>query len=174
MQTNHLPWNSRPAPPPDLAPRGVWPRWVDHTTSTVDEDIEALPTDRDFLAMRTIYRATGGMARSDDLSRLLADHRSADCLSLARLVLLGDVFGFEWRDVFWIPMFQFDLRDMSVKHNPRTVVNELATEFDGWTIALWFSEANHWLGEARPVDLLEANLPAVLKAARADRIVAGG
>lgn len=134
------------------------------------------PCERDFAALRTAYRASGGIARGDDLARLLDEHHSGDFVSLAMSILEGDLFAFQWQQTFWVPMFQFDLRDLSVKpnHNARLVLTELAGEFDGWALAQWFAEPNHSLHGARPVDVLNVNLPDVLQAARTDRFIAAG
>ncbi len=145
--------------------------WV---TPESDEGLRRVPSDRDFVAMRAGYRATGGMARGDDLARLLEDMQRGDVSTLARLIASGEVFGFEWHGSFWVPMFQFELRDLSVRPPVRQVQRELAEVFDGWTIAVWFAQRNSWLDEQRPVDLLETALPAVLHAARADRFIAFG
>lgn len=136
----------------------------------------AEPDDRDFAALCTAYRASGGIARGDDLARLLSEHHSGDFVSLAMAILEGDVFAFQWRRTFWVPMFQFDLREVSVKPKPgtRRVLTELAGEFDGWALARWFARPHHVLHGARPVDLLDANLPDVLQAARTDRFIAAG
>lgn len=134
------------------------------------------PCDHDFAMLRKAYRASGGIARGDDLARFLSEHHSGDFVSLAMLILEGDLFAFQWQQTFWVPMFQFDLSDLSVKPNPNAgqVLTELAGEFDGWALALWFAEPNHWLQGARPVDVLNANLPDVLQAARTDRFIAAG
>lgn len=133
-----------------------------------------LPNDRGFAAMRAAFRATGGLARADDLARLLDDHRQGVFPNLAALIDSGDVSGFEWRDALWVPMFQFELRDLSIKQRSRQVLAELPVSYDGWAIAAWFVRPNSWLNERRPVDLLDSNLPALLDAARADRFVALG
>lgn len=145
--------------------------WV---TPQPDESLHRVPSDRDFVAMRAGYRATGGVARGDDLARLLEDMQRGDVSTLARLIASGEVFGFDWHGNFWVPMFQFELRDLSVKPSVRQVQRELAEAFDGWTIAVWFAQRNAWLGEERPVDLLDSQLSAVLHAARADRFMATG
>lgn len=132
-----------------------------------------LPNDRGFAAMRAAFRATGGLARADDLARLLDDRRGV-FPGLATLIDSGDGSGFEWRDVLWVPMFQFELRDLSIKQRSRQVLAELPVSYDGWVIAAWFVRPNSWLNERRPVDLLDSNLPALLDAARADRFVALG
>jgi Protein of unknown function (DUF2384) len=126
----------------------------------------------EFIAMRAAYQATGGAACGDDLARLLQEHHCGDFVSLARLIVSGGVFGFEWHHTFWIPMFQFDPTDLSVRPGPQKVLAELATEFDGWTLALWFAQPNAWLNDRRPVDMLDTNLAAVVDAARADRFIA--
>ncbi len=132
------------------------------------------PNERGFTAMRTAYRATGGLASEDDLERLLQDCRLADPVSLAGRLDSGEVFGFDWQHRLWIPMFQFNLRDLSVKPVPQQVRAELSGEFYGWTLAAWFTQRNAWLNHRRPIDLLDTDLPAVLEAARADRFVATG
>ena len=171
-------YSARTAPKPIAFPRGtsvLSPTASFETTASMPaESIDTIPSDRDFFEMRAAYQATGGTARGDDLGRLLEDHRRGDGASLARLVVSGEVFGFEWQRLFWVPMFQFELRDLSLKPGPRRVLAELASEFDGWTLAIWFSQPNCWLNERRPVDVLDSNLPAVLGAARADRFIAAG
>jgi hypothetical protein len=140
------------------------------------EQASAEPCGRDFAAMCETYRASGGMARGDDLARMLSERQAGDFVSLAMLILERDVFAFQWQQSFWVPMFQFDIRDLSVKTNPnaRQVMSELVDQFDGWALAVWFAQPNHWLHDARPVDLLNSNLADVLEAARADRFIAAG
>jgi hypothetical protein len=132
------------------------------------------PSDAGFAAMQSAFRASGGLARGDDLVRWLQGHSNGDLASLAKLIVTAELFSFEWRDTFWVPMFQFDLNDLSIKRGPRKVLVELATEFDSWNLAAWFAQPNSWLSNARPVDLLDHNLAAVLRAARADRLIAAG
>ena len=138
------------------------------------DDEDELPSDRDFIAMLAAYRATGGIARTDDLARMLNEQRRAGLDGLAGLIARGAVFGFEWRGAFWLPMFQFEPHDLSVKPAPRQVVAELTDEFDGWALAVWFAQPNSWLQDRRPVDLLDSRLSQVLEAARTDRFIAIG
>ena len=128
--------------------------------------------DAAFIAMRAAYHALGGLARGDDVGRLLEDRVRGDFVSLARLIVDGEVFAFEWRHTYWIPMFQFDLADLSIRRGLREVLPELAGRFDGWRLAAWFIEPNEWLGCEKPVDLMDSRLSEVVQAARADRFVA--
>ena len=127
-----------------------------------------------FTALLSAFRASGGTARGDDLARLLEDHQHGDFVSLARLIAKGHVFGFDWRGVLWIPMFQYDLCTLAIRAGPQQVLAELAGAFDGWALASWFAQPNAWLGDRRPVDLLDSDLAGVLQAARADRFIAAG
>lgn len=127
-----------------------------------------------FDALRHVFRQTGGIARGDDLGRLLEDRHSGDFVTLARFIAAGEVFGFEWRAMFWVPMFQFELRDLTLKYGARSVLSELSPVFDGWRLSVWFAEPNSWLADRIPVDLLDHDLRAVRDAARADRFVATG
>ena len=127
----------------------------------------------EFAAMRAEYRANGGFAGGDDLARLLQDCGRGSFASLARGVVAGEVFGFEWRHTFWIPLFQFT-EDLTVKPGLKAVLAELASEYDGRRLAEWFVEPNGWLEARRPIDVLDASPDEVLQAARADRFVATG
>lgn len=145
----------------------------DASARNLDQE-EGLHSEREFSALRAEYGTSGGIVKGDDLARLFADRRVGDYVSLARHVGKGEVFGFEWQHALWIPMFQFDLDDLSVREQPRQVRVELEGHFAGWDVADWFVQRNVWLGRRRPVDLLSSDLPAVLQAARADRFIAAG
>jgi hypothetical protein len=127
-----------------------------------------------FAALTLSYRPSGGIARGDDVGRMLADHGPATFISMARLLEDEAIFGFNWNASLWIPMFQFELSDLSLKVEPGRVRAELGEEFDGWTVSAWFVEPNAWLARRRPIDLLESDIEAVLLAARADLFVAAG
>jgi hypothetical protein len=88
-----------------------------------------------------------------------------DAVSLAKLVHSGGVFGFEWRGSLWIPMFQFDANDLSVRRGPQRVRAALPKSCQGWALAAWFASPNASLHEDRPVDLLPLDLGAVIDAA---------
>lgn len=139
-----------------------------------DGGLGAVPTSRGFVKMLSAYHASGGMARGDNLGRLLDDWQCGDFVSLARLIASGEIFSFRWHGENWVPMFQFDLRDLSCRPGPRQVSAELKSVFDDWTLAVWFIQPNSWLQAQRPLALLESDLPAVLQAARADRFIAAG
>lgn len=120
------------------------------------------------------YKTCGGTARADDLALLLEERKKGDFVSLAKRIVSRDVFSFEWQNHFWVPMFQFNLQDMSVKQEVRRVAHELHAVLDNWTLALWFTEPNAWLKGKRPVDMVDRQFSEVLHAARADRFVATG
>jgi len=140
----------------------------------LDGDIGSPPSDHDFIMMHAVYRASGGIARADELAGSLEEHACGDFVGLARLIVSRQIFSFQWHDSFWVPMFQFDRRSLHVKAGPRQVLHELTTVFDGWTLATWFAQPNGWLKEHRPIDLLDSKLAAVVEAARADRFIAAG
>jgi hypothetical protein len=123
------------------------------------------PNSGAFVNMLGVFRASGGTARGDDLGRLLEDHRCGDFVSLARLIVSDDIFGFEWRHSYWVPMFQFDLSDLSTRIGPQQVRAALGVD-EGWRAAVWFARPNRWLMGQRPVDLIESELIAVINAAR--------
>lgn len=145
-----------------------------NATSPPQRQTAPTPSDAQFRGLRSAYGQSGGLARGDDLARLLQDRQQGDFVSLARVLVAREVFGFKWRDQLWVPMFQFELRDLSIKRAHRPVLAELAPVFDNWSLADWFARPNSWLGSQSPVQMLGSNLAAVLNAARADRFIACG
>ena len=145
-----------------------------HTPLLPDALFDEIPTRGGFTSLLAAFRATGGTARGDDVARLLEDHGHGDFIALAKLIASGEVFGFDWRGELWIPMFQFELRDLSVNPATQQVLAALGCGFDGWSSAAWFARPNSCLNFQAPVDLLATRLPDVLDAARTDRFIAVG
>ena len=139
--------------------------------------IDLAPSSGGFRTLSAAFRASGGIARADDLARLLCDrvaddgNGDGDASSLDHLLARAKVFSFAWRDSVWLPMFQFDLRRLSVQQAPQQVRAELlgTCATDGWDCASWFALPHAALQQRAPVDMLAFDLPGVLNAARADR-----
>jgi hypothetical protein len=122
-----------------------------------------------FVEMLRAFRSSGGLARAQDIQD------RARCGGVISPSVCGErPISFEWKGQLWLPRFQFGPEGFKVRPEPASVMRELATVFDGWDMANWFSQPNLWLADARPVDLLDRSLPDVIGAARADRFVAAG
>ena len=50
------------------------------------------PDDRHFATLRSAFRASGDLARGDDLARLLEDRHCGDFVTLPKLIVSRDVF----------------------------------------------------------------------------------
>lgn len=120
------------------------------------------------------YRATGGIATAAEFSQKGFSFKNGNINALVKLILVGDVFSFEWQGNIWIPLFQFNPKELTGRQCVRQVLAELTNVFDGWTLAAWFIQTNAWLENRKPIDLLDTGLSCVLHAARADRYVALG
>ena len=127
-----------------------------------------------FEEMIGIYSANGGTTTADDLAQLLEERSGGGFDDVAKYIVSRDIISFEWRNHYWIPLFQFDISNMSLKQGVRKVTRELSPVLDNWTLALWFTEPNVWLDGNRPVDRVDSHISEVLEAARADRFVAAG
>ncbi len=134
--------------------------------------LDSLPSSKGFVSMLLAYRPSGGTLSSQELAPLLAYCHASESVSLARLIAERRIFGFAWRGTFWIPMFQFELRNLRIRSELSLVMLELAKSFDEWSIATWFTYPNIWLNNERPIDLLDSDFAAVHDAARTDRFVA--
>jgi hypothetical protein len=119
-----------------------------------------------FIELLEAFRATGGTAPGSAVARLLEEHQGGHAVSLAKRVFMRELFGFDWRCNFWIPMFQFRSDDLAVKVEPQRVRAALPSEWSGWTVACWFAAPLIQLEGRSPVDALDADFNGVLRAAK--------
>lgn len=160
-----------PLPPMPRRAVGVVARGAQPSSAAA----QALTVGRErFEGLQQACREHGGLARADDLNRLLEDYRLGDFVSLARQLGSGELICLNWRQTIWVPMFQFDLRDLSVKPGLRAVLAALAPVFDAWEATEWFIRPSEWLEGRCPCDRFQHHLPEVLMAARTDRFVVAG
>jgi hypothetical protein len=130
--------------------------------------------DLSFIDLLNAYRPYGGVSRVNDLPAGLRVTCAGQDQSVSDLVCNGDLFAFSWHDDLWIPMFQFDMPDLTISTGPHRAVVNLGPGFDGWALARWFIEPNPWLNddsaieiEHTPIECLGSRLADVLDAARA-------
>lgn len=127
-------------------------------------------TDRDlhFLDLLSAYRATGGLG----LGTEIAARRITTGLSdLARAIASRQVVSLCWGGHTWLPMFQFERRDLTVRAPVLRLISELSPVLDEWELADWFIEPNAWLEDATPLKVLSVDNQCVLDAARALRFL---
>ena len=103
--------------------------------------------------------------------RLLKERPRGASINFLSLIASGEAFCFKWRDLYWVPMFQFNSFDLSLTQASKRVRAELSPDLDAWGVAAWFARPNDGLNGVRPVDLIGKNLTPVLQAARQDRDV---
>ena len=131
-------------------------------------------TDYQFIAMLDAYRGNGGLARAQEVVALFKRCRGADGARLASQIVRRKVICFEWESNLWLPLFQFNRVDMTLRPGLSQVLTELTAVYDPWELALWFAQPNPWLSERTPADMLGSDLCGVLRAARADQFSAEG
>lgn len=145
------------------------------SNSTINRDAHRFadrPNTRDFDAMLAAYIWSGGIARHQEVVSRLEENANGGPSNLGKLIDSRAVFAFDWQGSLWLPMFQFKQPEMYVKPHSRKVLFELASVFDGWSLAVWYLQENSWLENHRPIDLLDKHPSAVLTAARGDRFIA--
>ena len=138
------------------------------------EVIGGFPNQDNFAAIASAYQSTGGIFRAEDLVRLAALGDGKHNAGLISRITSGHILSFQWRQSYWVPIFQFEVGGTVQKNCAREVILELADTFDDWEKMVWFVQPNAWLGGGKPLELIEHQLPAVIDAARADRFVAVG
>jgi hypothetical protein len=130
--------------------------------------------DRQFLAMERAFLAHGGLASGNEMVQRLRRHVDQPLSALARWIVRRSIVRFEWQGNTLIPLFQFDVADMSVRATTAKVLSELVAVFDDWDLALWFAQPNSWLHDVAPIEAFDSDPLEVVHAARADHFVARG
>jgi hypothetical protein len=121
-----------------------------------------------FVRLLAAYNQCGGLARGDDLAPLLQGQSSNGYVNLASLMAQGKVFGFKHHALFWVPMFQFVSRQLSVRPEVEKVLAAFPTRMADCDLAQWWVAPNKHLQGQMPVFGMSTCLAQVVEAARAD------
>ena len=128
--------------------------------------------DTEFVQMLDGFRASGGLARLQEVAQRCERCGGPDIATISACLARREIICFEWQSQFWMPLFQFDLLDMTIRPQLQPIVAELSCIYTSWDLAFWFSQPNPWLADRAPADALVTDLPTVLQAARAGRFIA--
>ena len=131
-----------------------------------------LDVDRDALE-RAIERS-GGWISGDDLAARLRSQCDAPLSLLARWIATGQVLVSNEGAQARLPLFQFDLSDLTVRPGLRELIAELAPAYQGDEILGWFATPNLWMDGALPIERIADGFEPLLPVARADRFIATG
>lgn len=127
------------------------------------------PEGNGFVGLLHAFFDSGGTLEAEAVDRLLQACQGARAGGLSDLLETRQVFAFEWRHSLWVPMFQFDPNDLSVRSGAQRVREELPVLWSGWNQASWFASPNIWLGGRTPVAMIHLALADTEAAARAWR-----
>jgi hypothetical protein len=105
-----------------------------------------------------------GLLSSGDVAELAGSTASNRAATANRWSSGHKVFTVDVDGTQRFPAFQFD-----ESGKPRPVIADLLAavgdRLTGWELALWFTSSNDWLGELRPVDVLDSDPELVVEAA---------
>ena len=149
------------------------PRWKRATPSHPPGG-STFTLDQQFIDMLGSFRGCGGLARSEEALAWLDGEVEQGLSTLARWIALRQVVSFEWQAQTWLPLFQFDRRDMSIRPGLVPIVGELGGVFDAWELAHWFARPNSTLEGLTPAEAFRDDPASVLQAARTDRFAIEG
>ncbi len=156
---------------PASSPREqAWPSWTALPVQLTEATL-SWRSDQQFIAMLNAFRASGGLSRAEGLAVMFRACASTELTTLAENIIKRKVVSLEWQAKIWLPLFQFNLVDMTLRPAVSEALLELVTVYDDWDVAHWFSLPNPWLADGTPADTLLSDAPAVLNAARAERYV---
>ncbi len=130
--------------------------------------------DAQFIDVLAAFRGCGGLARAEEALAWLDGEVEQGLSTLVRWIALREVVSFEWQAQTWLPLFQFDRRDMSIHPQLPPVMAELCGVFDEWDLAHWFAQPNSRLNGLIPAEAFRDDTALVLQAARTDRCAIEG
>jgi hypothetical protein len=130
--------------------------------------------DAQFIDMLASFRVCGGLARAEEALAWLDGEVEQGLSTLARWIAVRQVVSFEWQAHTWLPLFQFDRRDMSIQPQLAPILAELCGVFDAWELANWFARPNSTLDGLTPAEAFGDDHTLVLQAARTDRFAIEG
>jgi len=128
-----------------------------------------LQRNRQFVSLLNAFRESGGLARANEVASQFQRRSDGNISVLGDWLLNRHAISFEWHSKLWMPLFQFNPSDMSLRAGLAGILAELALVYDDWDLAHWFVKPNAWLSEALPANALAVAAPQVLWAARAER-----
>lgn len=129
------------------------------------------PSDRLFIELLDAYRCCGGLARRSEVAGRVARRRPdgaawlEDCLRRRALIAL------DWHSASWLPLFQFEPSDMSLREAVCRPSAQLGAVMDGWELAVWFVRPQCLLQHRPPLALLDTQPELVMDAARQEHFV---
>lgn len=163
---------------PALAPGAHPARRLPTAWSSVTQRLPAasgtVPIDAQFIDLLGSFRGCGGLARAEEALAWLDGEVEQGLSMLARWIAMRQVVSFEWQAQTWLPLFQFDRRDMSIHPQLAPILAELSGVFDAWDLAQWFARPNSTLDGLTPAEAFRDDPTVVLQAARTDRFAIDG
>lgn len=130
--------------------------------------------DEHFVGFLDAFRPSGGLARAEHIVALARGRCQAPRAKLGRLIARRQALSFRWSEMFWLPLFQFDLRAVSIRMPVARVLVELPAQMDCLDRMQWFSTPNGALGDRLPADVIATDSDAVWQAARLQRFALHG
>lgn len=124
--------------------------------------------DVQFLDLLAAYRRSGGLATGSEIA---ARRPGVGLAELARFIARRELISLDWGGHRWLPVFQFEDGDVTVRESVSALVEELSVALDDWELTQWFVDPNSWLNGATPLQLVHDDFARVHDAARALRFV---
>ena len=128
--------------------------------------------DAEFIELLGRFRDSGGLANLAEVASIAATRGRP--VATASAMAARALVAFAWQGAGWLPLFQFNLADMTPKPGIHDVLGELSRVFDRVTLSRWFLQSNCSLRGRSPVQVIDVSPDDVVAAARLDRFVAAG
>ena len=131
------------------------------------------PIDILFTDLLNGFRRSGGLARGSEVAMRAAGRRLDGMVWLEGCLQRRMLIALDWHWGLWLPLFQFDPSDMSLREEVQRPCAELSGVMDGWEMAQWFVRPQCLLQHRSPLALLDTEPGLVLDAARREHFLQG-
>jgi hypothetical protein len=130
--------------------------------------------DHELMTMSRVFAEHGGVVTADALARSMRANVYQPLSIVGGWIAERAAVQFKSRSQTWFPRFQFAGNPLSILPAVHQIVLELRDAYDDWELALWFARRNVWLDHVSPVEMIQRDAAAAVRAAQADRLIAKG
>ncbi|MDB5826037.1 MAG: hypothetical protein JWQ73_257 [Variovorax sp.] len=124
-----------------------------------------------FMELLAAYRPSGGLARGSEVAIRAASTRPDSMAGLEQCLEQRLLVSLDWHSALWLPLFQFDRSDMSLRNEVQRACAELRGVMDDWELAAWFVRPQCALHHCSPLHVLDAEPELVVEAARREHFL---
>jgi hypothetical protein len=126
-----------------------------------------------FIELLNAYRSRGGLARASEVTARVVSRRPVGIAWIEQCFAHRLLVSVIWHSMVWLPLFQFERSDMTLRDEVFRTCGELRDVMDDCEMAAWFVHPQCGLNHCSPLDMLDSRPELVVEAARREHFLQG-